>query len=52
MQFLRRVTASGRRAARALKLDVASFFPFCDHSRCKFTLTPRNERQYGRQYAG
>jgi RNA-directed DNA polymerase len=27
MQFLRRITANGRRAAWALKLDVASFFP-------------------------
>jgi len=30
MQFLRRITANGRRPAWAIKLDVASFFPSID----------------------
>lgn len=43
MTFLRRATANGRRAAWAIKLDVASFFPSIDKS-ILFDLLCQRER--------
>jgi hypothetical protein len=40
MQFLRRITANGRRPAWALKLDVASFFPSI-HKQALFAIIAR-----------